>query len=101
MGEFLPSDLREMFDGLMDLYDLAYEEIRRDVEIVILNGIKDEEIIAHIFDNILNVPTERCFELFNDLCDYTSTFNQGLVDDYIDIYNDLYGDDDIQNTKKM
>ena len=85
-------ELNGMFSKLMDLYDLAYEDIKRDVEYIILNGIRDEYIIEKLFDNVINIPTDKCYKLFVDLCAYVSRFNKGIVNDYIDVYKDLYGD---------
>lgn len=101
MSDFLPDDLREMMNGLIGLYDLAYLEVKKDVEYIILNEIKDEYIIEHMFDSILNIPTYKGYELFADFCDYVSTFNQGLVDDYVESYDELYGDEDEETTMKF
>ena len=101
MGDFLSSDLRKMFVGLMNLYEMAYQEVKQDVECVILNGIKDENIIDHIFDNIMNIPTDKGYELFVDFCDYVSDFNNELAIYYAKAYDELYGEDDIDINKKM
>ena len=90
-------ELNGMFSKLMDLYDLAYEDIKRDVEYIILNGIRDEYIIEKLFDNVINIPTDKCYKLFVDLCAYVSRFNKEIVNDYIEVYNDLYGDDGKEN----
>ena len=90
-------ELNGMFSKLMDLYDLAYEDIKRDVEYIILNDIRDEYIIEKLFDNVINIPTDKCYKLFVDLCAYVSRFNKGIVNDYIEVYNDLYGDDGKEN----
>lgn len=93
MDDILSDELRGMFNGLMGLYDQAYGEIRKDVEYIVLNDIRDDYILEHVFDKIINIPTDKCYELFVELCDYVSHFNEEMVEDYKDIYNELYGDD--------
>ena len=68
---------------------------------VISNKIRDKYTIEHLFDEIINIPTDKCYELFIELCAYVSQFNKELVDDYIELYNDLYGDDDKEANMKI
>ena len=63
-------ELKDMFSGLMDLYDLAYEDLKKDVEYIILNGIRDEYIIEKLFDNVINIPTDKFYKFFVDLFVY-------------------------------
>ena len=80
--------IKEIVRSLMDLYDIAYENAKKDVEYIILNGITDENIIDHVFDNILNIPTDKCYRLFVDLCDYVSCFNERMTNEYMEIYKE-------------
>ena len=93
--------IKEMVRSLMDLYDIAYENVKKDVEYIILNGITDEIIIDHVFDNILNIPTDKCYRLFVDLCDYVSCFNEQMANEYMEIYKELYGDDEVNTSMKI
>ena len=96
----LPENLKDALNELFILYDEAYIELRKEVIYLIRNNIRNINIIEHTFDKLLNIPTEKCYKLFTLLCEYVSTFDTELVDDYKEIYNELYGEEESKSKKK-
>ena len=91
MDEFINEELIQNAKKLMELYDIIYEELKNKVKYIINKKITDENIIEHMLDDIVNIPTEKCNQLFLYFCQYVSLFNKEVVNNYIDLYNDLYG----------
>ena len=96
----VPNDLMRTARKLNELYELSYNQIKPQVTYIIKNNIKDINFIDHVFDELLNIPTEKCYKLFKKLCDYVETFNIKLVKEYLEIYEELYGDDKPKEKQK-
>ena len=96
----IPNEIFEMAKELNELYELSYKQIEPQVIYIIKNNIKDINFIDHVFDELLNIPTKKCYKLFMRLCDYVETFNIKLVKEYLEIYEELYGDDKSKEKQK-
>ena len=94
----LPNNLKNMLDWLIKLYKQAHKEIKPEVLYIIKNNIKDIRLIEHTLDKLLNIPTEKCYILFTKLCNYVSKFDKETAEDYLEIYNEIYGEE--ENIKK-
>ena len=90
----IPNNLMLMAKKLNELYELAYNQIKPQVTYIIKNNIKDINFIDHVFDALLDIPTDKCYNLFIKLCDYVSTFNSKIAKDYLEIYEELYGEEE-------
>lgn len=88
MDNFISDELLESFKKLNELWDVAYEELKPRVVYIIKNK---KNIIEHMYDEITNIPTDKCYELFIYFSKYVALFNMDIVKEYIDIYDDLYG----------
>ena len=97
----LSSTLKDMMSGLMDLYKRAYEELNPKVDYIIENKVTDLDYIAKILDRLLNIPHDYCYLLFIKLCNYIAKFNKPFADEYITIYQELYGEDEPKIKKKI
>ena len=95
----LPIELREMALGLVELYDIAYKEIKPCVYNIINNHVRNIVYIEHTLDNLLNIPYEPCYQLFFKLCEYVSTFDKECADDYLEIFEELYGEEPKEKKK--
>lgn len=89
-----------MAKELNELYELTYNQIKPQVIYIIRNNIKDINFIDHIFDELLNVPTDKCYKLFTKLCNYVASFNSKLAKEYLEIYEELYGEEELEEKKK-
>ena len=88
-----------MLNSLMELYELAYQQLNIKVTYLIDNGIRNKRLIENTFEELLNIPTDKCYDLFIKLCNYVKTFDEQLVIDYQTIYEELYGEE-TNKTKK-
>ena len=95
----VPNDLMYMAKELNELYELSYNQIKPQVTYIIKNNIKDINFIDHVFDELLNIPTEKCYKLFTRLCTYVETFNQDIAKEYVEIYQELYGQEEHKKKK--
>ena len=96
----LSEDIIKMMVQLMDLCDLAYEQIKPEVDYIIKNQIKDVNRIDACLEQLLNIPTEKCHQLYVKLCAYYAIFNEQNAKEYLEIYDELYGDDNELTRKK-
>ena len=96
----LSKDLMNMAQELIVLWDMAYKRIKPEVEDIIKNHICDSERIDRCLEQILNIPTEKCYQLYIELCTYYATFNEQNAKEYLQIYDELYGEDDKLTRKK-
>ena len=97
----LSNELKTMVKSLMELYDIAYLQIKPNVEYIVDNDIKDLNIIEHTLETLLDIPTNEGYNLFVKLCNYMSKFNKELADEYLEIYDDLYGEAKPKTKKKL
>ena len=96
----LDKRIKTMLDDLNNLYDLAYKELKTQVAYIIKKNLKDSKMIESTLDQLLNIPTDKCYLLFIKLCNYVATFDQSMADDYLTIYDELYGNHDNEAKKK-
>ena len=90
MDDFITEELIQSIKELQKLYDIAYYEIKEKVDYIIKSKITNENIIEHMYDEITNIPTDKCYELFIYFSKYVASFNMDIVKDYIDIYDEIY-----------
>lgn len=95
----LDNELKDMLNNLMQLYDLAYQSLKPKVAYIIKNNIKDTRFLESVLEELLNIPTDKCYNLLTKLCNYIMSFNHELAEDYLTLYDELYGNND-QKTKK-
>ncbi len=84
----------DMARSLNELYKTMYALYAPDVERIIKNNIIDEDQIESCLENLLNCPTDECYELFLKLCTYYKKINKKSAEEYIEIYKELYLDDE-------
>lgn len=96
----LPSEIKEIASGLIELYGIAYIQIRPQVANIINNNVTNIAYIENVLDQLLNIPYEPCYQLFIKLCNYVSTFDKDCANDYLEIYEDLYGEEEVKEKKK-
>ena len=93
-------DIMHMARELNKLYKTMYVLYSPEVNRIIKNKITDTSIIETCLDNLLNVPTDDCYDLFLKLCSYYRTINKLSADDYLEIYKELYLDNDFDYNEK-
>ena len=81
-----------MARSLNELYKTMYALYVPEVNRIIKNKITDIDTIESCLDNLLNVPTDECYDLFLRLCTYYKNINEKSAKEYIEIYKELYLD---------
>lgn len=92
--------IKKIIDPLIKLYEIEYREIKPQVSYIIDNKIEDMKYIEPVLERLLNVPYDPCYKLFIKTCDYVSGFNKEIALEYLEIYKDMYGDNDIKKLVK-
>ena len=64
MEYILSNEIKSMIQNLIELYDISYNQIKPKVAYIINNEIKDIDFICHILDELLDIPTDKCYNLF-------------------------------------
>lgn len=86
--------LMEICSNLERLYIFEYKRIKPYVYKIIDNNICDIQYIEKVLDCLLNVPYEPCYQLFIMLCNYVFKIDKEMALEYIELWDDLYGEDD-------
>ena len=86
----LDDNMKDMLNDLMELYDLAYQQLKKQVAYIISNNIKDRRFIESTFEELINIPTDKCYKLFLKLYDYVKAFDEVMANDYYAMYEELY-----------
>ena len=82
---------------LSKLYELSYNQIAPHVEEIIISKNKDIKLIESYLDKLLNIPTDKAYNLLAKLCNYCKDIDPETAKFYIDEYEELY---EIKKTKK-
>ena len=85
---------------LNELYEYNYKLIKPKVISIIKNKVTDIKIIEMYLDMLLNIQTDNGCKLFLELCDYYYTVNREYANEYMQIYKEIYGEDDELKKKK-
>ena len=75
------------------LASLSIFEINKKVDSIISCGIKDNEELEHIFDDLFSyslINYDEVFPIYKKLSEYVSTFNKELSDYYNAIFVDYF-----------
>ncbi len=84
---------------LNKLYNQEYLRLKKEVTNIIKTKSKEEKHIEKILDQLINIPTDKSYQLLIKLCNYVQTFNQELANDYLEIFKELYLDDENNKEK--
>ena len=78
---------------LMNVYESKYELLLPLVLDIVNHKYKNVNIIEHLLDELLDLPTDKGEELFFFLCDYSSTISEESAKFYAREYRNMYKDD--------
>ena len=90
-----------VFEQLAASYDAAYEILLPVVENIINNKITDIDLIEHTLDQILDIHTEKGFNLFLKLVFYYSSIHLEKSFAYIDMLKEYRSEEYEQYVKKL
>ena len=93
-------DIKYLANSLYELYQEMYLIYAPEVKRILKNNIKDKKQIELCLDNLLNCPTDKCYDLFLKLCTYYKKIDALSANEYLEIYKELYLDKEESMTKK-
>ena len=86
----MDDNLYQMARELCELYKTAYAIMQPRVTRIIKNNITDNNEIERCLDDLLNYPTDDCYDLFLQLCNYYKKINSKTAIEYLEIYKEMY-----------
>lgn len=81
----IDENIKELAEELNKLYDEAYEICKTEVSRIINYNITDVKHIERVLDYILDIYTDKGFELFMKLLLYYRTVNEENARAYLEI----------------
>lgn len=93
-------DIKFLANSLYKLYQEMYLIYAKEVNRILKNNIKDKKQIEMCLDNLLNCPTDECYNLFLKLCTYYKKIDAKAANDYLKIYKELYFEEEPMTKKR-
>ena len=87
----------ELAKELNELYEIAYKQVAPNVEKIIISKNKDISLIEFYLERLLDIPTDKSYNMLKKLCDYCWSINPEISEFYINEFEELY---EIKDTKK-
>ncbi len=75
-SDIIDNGLIELADGLASSYDIEIKRLKKVLIKLIVNNIKEIDLIEHLLDSLLNIPTVSGERLYNYLCYYLEKINK-------------------------
>ncbi len=97
----IDDNLKELAQKLFDCYEEMYNLCYPEVERIIIYQITDVSLIEHTLDRVLDIYTEKGFNLFLKLLFYYSTIDLEKTYAYIDILKETRKDEYNEYVKKL
>ena len=90
----------ELARGLVKIYEEKYNLLCPIVLEVVNKKEENINVIEHLLDLLLDLPTTKGEELFYYLVNYYSSLNKEDADFYMNEYKNLYGEEN-EDVKKL
>ena len=84
-------NIYDLAKELDNIYEALYIDLNDDVSYIIKKNIRNTKFIQSTLDNLLDIPTDKAYDLFITLCDYYMTIDKEAAMFYIDTYDEVYG----------
>ena len=86
----IDEDIKRIANSLNNLYKTMFALYSPEVNRIIKNKITDKKTIEFCLENLLNAPTDECYDLFLKLCSYYKNIDSKSANEYLEIYKELY-----------
>ena len=93
----LPEEIINLGHELMKIYKIECEELKSEIKYIISKDVHNIRIIENTLDRLLNIPTDEAYKLFMLLCKYYMTIDKEGALFYINSYEEIYGENEIDN----
>lgn len=97
----IDDNIKQLVNLLMDSYNEAYNYYEPIVKMIIKTKCKDINYIDHTLDNVMDIYTDKGFDLFIELLNYYKTINKENADEYLEILKDFREDEYNEYVKKL
>ena len=67
--------LFELAESLNNSYKVELARLKKTIIKLIMHNINDSNLIEHLLDDLLNIPTDESERLYNFLCEYLNTID--------------------------
>lgn len=85
---------------LIKLYEAMCDKLKIEVNFIIDNNITNKNIIERCLDVLLSIPTEKAYLFLKTLCNYYITIDNEAALFYLNMYDELYNEEEIKVRKK-
>ena len=89
-NNILDNGFMELAEGLNNCYIDEIKRLKKALIKLIINNIKDIDLIEHLLDSFLNIPTLESERLYNFLCDYLDNINKDSAKFYRLEYKNMW-----------
>lgn len=87
----MDKEIKALAEQIQALNKQAFIVYQPEVDALINVKIKDEKIIQHLLDGLLDFAHDaRMLELFKKLCRYYWTINPLATADYVNLYREMW-----------
>ena len=90
-NNFINDGLMDLAENLNNCYNEEISKLKKSLNKINVNNIKDIEIIESLLDGFLNIPTVESERLYNFLCDYLDSINKESAKFYKLEYKNMWG----------
>lgn len=97
----IPPKIYELAKSLNNLYETMYKQVKPDALYIMARNVRNVNYIETTLDRLLDIPTDKAYELFILLCDYYMTIDEEAAKFYLDSYEELYGEDEPKVKKRL
>ena len=80
----------ELAKELNKLYETTYNLIAPDIEKIIRSKNRDIHLIEAYLDKLLDIPTDKAYNLLVRLCNYCMNIDKDIAEFYLNEYEELY-----------
>ena len=89
-NNILDNGFMELAEGLNNCYIDEIKRLKKALIKLIINNIKDIDLIEHLLDSFLNIPTLESERLYNFLFDYLNNINKDSAKFYRLEYKNMW-----------
>ena len=97
----IDDNIKQLANLLMNSYNEAYDYYKPIVNMIIKTKNKDINYIEHILDNVMDIYTDKGFDLFIELLNYYKTINKDNAQEYLEILKDSREEEYNEHVKKL
>ena len=90
----IPDDLMDLARRLVKTYDVMYQQWEPIVNSIIDKKATNKNTIEKCLDMIMDLHTDKGYQLFLKLCNYYATIDEYAANEYLKMYDELYGEEE-------